>query len=102
MPDFGSILGSQGPLKQALAGFKVRPAQQQMAERIHAALQARELLLVEAGTGTGKTYAYLVPALLSGLRILISTGTRTLQDQLYHRDLPMLAGALGRPAQVTL
>lgn len=102
MPDFGSILGSRGPLKQALAGFKVRPAQQQMAERIHAALQARELLLVEAGTGTGKTYAYLVPALLSGLRVLISTGTRTLQDQLFHRDLPLLSGALGRPAKVTL
>jgi ATP-dependent DNA helicase DinG len=102
MPDFDSILGEHGPLYRALEGFKVRPAQQRMAERIHAALQSRELLLVEAGTGTGKTYAYLVPALLSGLRILISTGTRTLQDQLFHRDLPLLAGALGRPARITL
>src|SRR5580704_4422589 len=102
MADFGSILGSQGPLQQALAGFKVRPAQQQMAARIHAALAQSECLLVEAGTGTGKTYAYLVPALLSGRRILISTGTRTLQDQLFHRDLPLLAGALGRPARVAL
>jgi ATP-dependent DNA helicase DinG len=58
--------------------------------------------LVEAGTGTGKTFAYLIPALLSGLRVLISTGTRTLQDQLFHRDLPLLAGALGRPARVAL
>ncbi|MFI4869501.1 MAG: ATP-dependent DNA helicase [Steroidobacterales bacterium] len=73
-----------------------------MAARIEAALHAREVLMVEAGTGTGKTYAYLVPALLSGLRVLISTGTRTLQDQLYHRDLPLLAGALGRPARVAL
>src|SRR5579863_2796810 len=73
-----------------------------MAARIDTALHAREILLVEAGTGTGKTYAYLVPALLSGLRILISTGTRTLQDQLFHRDLPLLAAALGRPARVAL
>src|SRR5580658_27702 len=102
MPDFDTILGEQGPLAGALDGFKARPAQQQMAARIYAALRARKHLLVEAGTGTGKTYAYLVPALLSGLRVLISTGTRTLQDQLYHRDLPLLAGALGRPAQVTL
>src|SRR5579862_6088404 len=102
MPDFDTILGENGPLRAALAGFKPRTAQQQMAGHIHAALMARQLLLVEAGTGTGKTYAYLVPALLSGLRILISTGTRTLQDQLYHRDLPLLAGALGRPARVVL
>jgi ATP-dependent DNA helicase DinG len=73
-----------------------------MAERIQAALAAREVLLVEAGTGTGKTFAYLVPVLRSGRRVLISTGTRTLQDQLFHRDLPLLAGALGRPARVTL
>jgi ATP-dependent DNA helicase DinG len=102
MPAFDTILGAQGPLAKALDGFKARPAQQQMASRIYEALLARRHLLVEAGTGTGKTYAYLVPALLSGLRVLISTGTRTLQDQLYHRDLPLLAGALGRPAQVTL
>ena len=67
-----------------------------MATRISEALALREALLVEAGTGTGKTFAYLVPALLSGLRVLISTGTRTLQDQLFHRDLPLLAAALGR------
>jgi ATP-dependent DNA helicase DinG len=87
---------------RALPGFKPRPVQQQMAGRIDAALRAREILLVEAGTGTGKTYAYLVPALLSGLRVLISTGTRTLQDQLFHRDLPLLAAAIGRPARIAL
>ncbi len=97
-----TILGAGGPLTRALSGFTPRPAQQQMAARIEAALQQRETLMVEAGTGTGKTYAYLVPALLSGLRVLISTGTRTLQDQLFHRDLPLLAGALGRPARVAL
>jgi ATP-dependent DNA helicase DinG len=102
MLNLEAILGTSGPLMRALEGFTARPAQQQMAARIDAALRAREVLLVEAGTGTGKTYAYLVPALLSGLRVLISTGTRTLQDQLFHRDLPLLAGALGRPARVAL
>jgi ATP-dependent DNA helicase DinG len=102
MLNLEAILGAEGPLTRALAAFRPRPAQQQMAARIDAALHAREILLVEAGTGTGKTYAYLVPALLSGLRILISTGTRTLQDQLFHRDLPLLAAALGRPARVAL
>jgi ATP-dependent DNA helicase DinG len=97
-----AVLGARGPLAQVLPDFKARPAQQRMAARVAEALEARELLLLEAGTGTGKTYAYLIPALLSGLRVLISTGTRTLQDQLYHRDLPRLAAALGRPARVAL
>ena len=65
-------------------------------------LAGRETLIVEAGTGTGKTYAYLVPALLSGRRVIVSTGTRALQDQLYHRDLPAICAALGRPASVAL
>ena len=102
MLNLEAILGADGPLTRLLPGFRPRPAQQQMAARINAALHAREILMMEAGTGTGKTYAYLVPALLSGLRILISTGTRTLQDQLFHRDLPLLAAALGRPARVAL
>src|SRR5580692_10758135 len=102
MSEFSAIFGSGGPLSRALEGFRERRSQQQMATRISEALADREALLVEAGTGTGKTFAYLVPALLSGLRVLISTGTRTLQDQLFHRDLPLLAGALGRPARVAL
>jgi ATP-dependent DNA helicase DinG len=102
MTDFDRILGAHGPLAQVLAGFRPRPSQQQMAQRIHAALSSGQHLLVEAGTGTGKTYAYLIPALLSGRRVVISTGTRTLQDQLFHRDLPLLSAALGRPARVTL
>jgi ATP-dependent DNA helicase DinG len=102
MTDFERILGPQGPLAGALEGFRSRPAQQQMAARIYEALSAGHHLLVEAGTGTGKTYAYLIPVLLSGKRVVISTGTRTLQDQLFHRDLPLLSGALGRPARVTL
>src|SRR4029077_11240028 len=73
-----------------------------MAERVGGALAARESLVVEAGTGTGKTFAYLVPALLSGARVLTSTGTRTLQDQLFAKDLPLVAAAIGRPALVAL
>ncbi|MGA8709050.1 MAG: ATP-dependent DNA helicase [Steroidobacteraceae bacterium] len=102
MPDLSPIFSAHGPLARALAGFRARGSQQRMAARIGQALEQREHLLIEAGTGTGKTFAYLVPALLSGLRVLISTGTRTLQDQLFHRDLPLLAAALGRPARVAL
>jgi ATP-dependent DNA helicase DinG len=102
MLELEEIFGSAGPLKRALTDFRVRRQQLRMAERIAAALAGRETLIVEAGTGTGKTFAYLVPALMSGLRVLISTGTRTLQDQLFAKDLPLLGGALGRPARVAL
>src|SRR5256885_5329960 len=102
MLDLEDIFGHGGPLEQALTGFKVRREQLLMAQRVAGALAARESLVVEAGTGTGKTFAYLVPALLCGARVLISTGTRTLQDQLFSKDLPLVAAALGRPARVAL
>jgi ATP-dependent DNA helicase DinG len=102
MLDLEDIFGHGGPLEQALPDFKVRRQQLLMAERVAGALAARESLVVEAGTGTGKTFAYLVPALLCGARVLISTGTRTLQDQLFSKDLPLVAAALGRPARVAL
>src|SRR6516225_568496 len=102
MLDLEDIFASDGPLARALPDFKVRREQLRMAEGVSAALAARESLVVEAGTGTGKTFAYLVPALISGLRVLISTGTRTLQDQLFSKDLPLVAAALGRPARVAL
>jgi ATP-dependent DNA helicase DinG len=102
MLDLEEIFGCGGPLERALGGFKVRREQLHMAQRVAEALAARESLVVEAGTGTGKTFAYLVPALLSGARVLISTGTRTLQDQLFAKDLPLVSAALGRPARVTL
>src|SRR5215472_12640069 len=102
MLDLEEIFGHDGPLARALPDFKVRHEQLRMAEGVSAALAARESLVVEAGTGTGKTFAYLVPALLSGKRVLISTGTRTLQDQLYAKDLPLVSAALGRPARVAL
>jgi ATP-dependent DNA helicase DinG len=102
MNDLEDIFGHGGPLARALPDFKVRRDQRRMAQRIADAFTARESLVVEAGTGTGKTFAYLVPALLSGLRVLISTGTRTLQDQLFAKDLPLVSAAIGRPARVAL
>ncbi len=91
-----------GPLARELPGFRPRDGQNRMAEAVACAIEDREVLLVEAGTGTGKTYAYLVPVLAAGMRVVVSTGTKTLQDQLFRRDLPALAGALGRPVHVAL
>ncbi len=88
------------PLSVHLAGFSHRPEQLEMARLVVRAMDQRRHLAVEAGAGTGKTLAYLVPALLSGQRIIVATGTKTLQDQLYHRDLPVVSRALGRPAVV--
>ena len=102
MQDIEDILGADGPLARSLDGFRPRRAQVQMATAVTDALEQRRALLVEAGTGTGKTFAYLVPALLAGRRVLVSTGTRTLQDQLYAKDVPLVAGALGSPARVAL
>jgi ATP-dependent DNA helicase DinG len=102
MLDLEDIFGHDGPLERALPDFRVRREQLRMAERVANALRSRESLIVEAGTGTGKTFAYLVPALLSGKRVLISTGTRTLQDQLFAKDLPLVSAAIGRPARVAL
>ena len=84
------ILGPGGSASAVLPGYEARAGQLAMAERIAAAIDGDERLLVEAGTGTGKTLAYLVPALLSGRKIVVSTGTRTLQDQIATVDLPRL------------
>src|SRR5262245_45781999 len=102
MKDLEEVFGPRGPLARTLAGFTPRRSQLAMAQRVALALENRAPLVVEAGTGTGKTFAYLVPALLSGKRVLISTGTRTLQDQLFSKDLPLVAGAIGVPARVAL
>lgn len=90
-----TALQADAALGKALPGFRPRPAQQRLAVAVAEAFQGRQLLLAEAGTGTGKTFAYLVPALLSGMKTIISTGTRALQDQLYLRDLPRVRDALG-------
>jgi ATP-dependent DNA helicase DinG len=91
-----------GPLAEHEPGFSPRPQQDLMAERIAQALQTRGTLVAEAGTGVGKTFAYLVPLLLSGQRALVSTATKSLQDQLFLRDLPRLAQALRVPARLAL
>jgi len=101
-PEWEDIFGSDGPLARAIPGFTMREEQIGMAAAVDHALRTRGRLVVEAGTGTGKTFAYLVPALLSGKRVVVSTGTRTLQDQLFARDLPTVAGALGRPVRIAL
>ncbi|MEP6546125.1 MAG: ATP-dependent DNA helicase [Gammaproteobacteria bacterium] len=100
--DYNEVFGLQGPLARALPGYAYRPEQAAMAKAVGLALARLEPLIVEAGTGTGKTFAYLVPALLSGRSVIISTGTRTLQDQLFRRDVPLLARALGLPAKIAL
>ena len=100
--DLTELFGPTGPLARSLPGYAPRDEQLAMAEHVAVALEGRETLIVEAGTGTGKTFAYLVPALVSGRRVIVSTGTRALQDQLYHRDLPAICGALGRPVRVAL
>lgn len=89
-------------MAQHVPGFAPRAAQQAMAEAVASTLDERTTLICEAGTGTGKTFAYLVPALLSGKKIIISTGTKNLQDQLFHRDLPMVRQALDVPATAAL
>ena len=88
-------LSEGGTLASQLENFVPREAQQRLSTAIAEAFEGREVLLAEAGTGTGKTFAYLVPALLSGMKTIISTGTRALQDQLFHRDLPRVRNALG-------
>jgi len=94
------VFGPDSPLANRLEGFSPRAGQASMAAAVASAIHNSENLVVEAGTGTGKTLAYLIPALLSGSRVILSTGTKTLQDQLFHRDLPVVTGALGRPATV--
>jgi len=95
-------LGAFGPMARRIAGFAARPGQQEMAARIEQAIEDRSMLIAESGTGTGKTFAYLVPALLSGKKVLVSTGTKNLQDQLFHRDLPQVHGALAANRRVAL
>jgi len=102
MTDVDEVFSAGGPLARALPDYSPRRSQRRMATRVAEAIAACRSLLVEAGTGTGKTFAYLVPALLSGRRVIISTGTRTLQDQLFGKDLPLVAAAIGRPARVAL
>lgn len=103
MLSIAETLGSHGPLAKRISGFAPRRQQQELAEAVADALADTDTVLVaEAGTGTGKTFAYLVPALLSGLKVIVSTGTKNLQDQLYHKDLPVVRNALEVPVTAAL
>jgi ATP-dependent DNA helicase DinG len=96
------LFSAAGPLAAGVPGYRPRPQQLELAERIAAAIADHRVLVAEAGTGTGKTYAYLVPALLSSGKVIVSTGTRNLQDQLFTRDIPTIRKALKSPVRVAL
>jgi len=91
------FFGPGGVLEQRLPDYEFRPSQVRMAEAVHEALEGQNHVIIEAGTGTGKTLAYLLPALIHGRRILVSTGTKTLQDQIFYKDIPLLESVVGRP-----
>ncbi len=101
-PDLERLFAADGPLARAISGYRLRGQQVELARRVFDTIEANGLLIAEAGTGTGKTFAYLAPALLAGGKVIISTGTKTLQDQLFNRDLPTVRDALGVPATVAL
>lgn len=102
MTDIEHVFSPQGPLAEAIPGYRARVQQQEMAQAIAEAIRHDKQLVAEAGTGTGKTFAYLVPALLSGGKVIISTGTKNLQDQLFNRDLPAVRDALKVPVTVAM
>jgi ATP-dependent DNA helicase DinG len=97
-----NVFSQHGALGRAIHGFQPRQAQTDMAIAVAETIAEQSQLVVEAGTGTGKTFAYLVPALLSGKKIIISTGSKNLQEQLFHRDLPLIIGAVGFLGHVAL
>ena len=94
MSDLETLFSAQGVFAQSIPGYRLRPQQLEMAQAILEAISKQDKLVVEAGTGTGKTLAYLAPALLAGGKVVISTGTKTLQDQLFLRDIPAVRDAL--------
>jgi ATP-dependent DNA helicase DinG len=99
--DVAGVFAPGGPLTRALPGFEARAGQREMAREVATVLAEGGVLLAEAGTGTGKTLAYLVPAILSRHRVLVSTGTKNLQEQIFFKDLPVLRESLGIPFSAT-
>ncbi len=100
--DLSELFSAQGPLARAFDGYRVRVEQIEMAKAIQQAIRDAGTVVLEAGTGVGKTAAYLVPALLEGGKVIVSTGTKALQDQLYQKDLPAVRDALGVPIKTAL
>ena len=101
-PDWQALLGNSGPLAAVIPHFSERPEQQKMAVAVGEAISQRQTAVIEAGTGVGKTFAYLLPALASGGKVIVSTGTKTLQDQLFFKDLPIVKKALKASAKLAL
>ena len=97
-----TLFSESGPLALNIPGYKPRQPQIDMAEMVHAAIENKSQCVVEAGTGTGKTFAYLIPVLLSDKKSIITTGSKALQEQLYHRDLPQLSKILNKGRKVAL
>ncbi|CAD84791.1 ATP-dependent DNA helicase [Nitrosomonas europaea] len=102
MSDLNTVFSADGLLARNIPDYRPRTQQLEMAQAIAQAIESQEVLVTEAGTGTGKTYAYLVPALLSGGKVILSTGTKTLQDQLFQRDIPTVRAALKIPVTIAL
>lgn len=100
--DLPTLFSASGPLARAFDGYCVRHEQIEMSQAVQAAIRDGRTVVLEAGTGVGKTAAYLVPALLEGGKVVVSTGTKALQDQLFHRDLPAVRDALAVPVKVAL
>ena len=96
MTEVADFFAAEGALAQVISGYQPRTAQTEMAAKIAYAIESEQNLIAEAGTGTGKTFAYLVPAILSRKKVIISTGTKNLQDQLFNKDLPLIRKALSR------
>ena len=102
MTDVESFFSGDGPLAKVIKGYLPRSAQVEMARAIANAIGHKRNLIAEAGTGTGKTFAYLVPAILSGKKVIVSTGTKNLQDQLFNNDVPVIRKAMKIPFQAAL
>src|SRR5262249_37032594 len=102
MDEIAAVLGPGGRLSRALAGYEHRPEQLTLAREVARAFDARRMPVAAAGPGTGKTLAYPVPAILSGRRVVVSPATKNLQDQLFHKDLPLVRDTLGLPVRATL
>ena len=100
--EINDLFSASGTLAKGIDGFRPRQSQTDMARAVADTIQSRGTLLAEAGTGTGKTFAYLVPALLWGGKVIISTGTKNLQDQLFLRDIPIVRQAMNAPVTVAL
>ena len=100
--DLAQFFSDSGPLARLIPGYRLRPQQLEMATAVEQAIENRTVLIAEAGTGTGKTFAYLAPSLAKGGKVIVSTGTKTLQDQLFNRDIPTVRNAMQAPVTVAL